>query len=196
MKKAPKGFQLFASLLGKISLLEGLWSVGAGCPGQRWSPHPWRGSENRVDVALRDVVWQQLGWWLESMTLEVFSNLNDSTILWSLASAPLWDALLLSLSPRTFPYHCDIFPALRCYSWELGRSQLVPWNSPKREVGLLKVLPELPSPGALGSQWARVKEAAGPSPQRPRAGDSPCSAFAKPTSISPMANDVDKAGRS
>jgi len=42
--------------LGKISLLKECSGTGPGCPGQWWSPHPWRGSKNRVDVALGDMV--------------------------------------------------------------------------------------------------------------------------------------------
>ena len=29
-------------ILGSISLQNGLLGVGMGCPGQWWSPHPWR----------------------------------------------------------------------------------------------------------------------------------------------------------
>jgi len=29
-------------ILGKNSLLEDWSGVGTGCPGQWWSPHPWR----------------------------------------------------------------------------------------------------------------------------------------------------------
>jgi len=32
--------------LGKISFLKEWSGTGPGCPGKRWSPHPWRGSEN------------------------------------------------------------------------------------------------------------------------------------------------------
>lgn len=47
-----------------------------------------------------------------------------------------------------------IFSALCCYSWSLGgpgwRTKIA--QNGKREVGLLKVLPEPANPGALGSQ--------------------------------------------
>jgi len=33
-------------ILGKISLLQEWSGIGPGCPGQWWSPHPWRGSKN------------------------------------------------------------------------------------------------------------------------------------------------------
>ena len=33
-------------ILGKISLLREWSGIGTGCPGQWWSPHPWRGSKN------------------------------------------------------------------------------------------------------------------------------------------------------
>jgi len=33
-------------ILGKISLLKERSGIGTGCPGQWWSPHPWRGSKN------------------------------------------------------------------------------------------------------------------------------------------------------
>jgi len=33
-------------ILGKISSLKEWSGVGPGCPGQWWSPHPWRGSKN------------------------------------------------------------------------------------------------------------------------------------------------------
>jgi len=33
-------------ILGKISLLKEWSDIGPGCPGQWWSPHPWRGSKN------------------------------------------------------------------------------------------------------------------------------------------------------
>jgi len=32
-------------ILGEISLLEEWPIVETGCPGQWWSPHPWRGSK-------------------------------------------------------------------------------------------------------------------------------------------------------
>ena len=32
-------------ILGKISLLQEWSGTGPGCPGQWWSPHPWRGSK-------------------------------------------------------------------------------------------------------------------------------------------------------
>jgi len=32
-------------ILGEISLLEEWSGIGAGCPWQWWSPHPWRGSK-------------------------------------------------------------------------------------------------------------------------------------------------------
>jgi len=31
---------------GKISSLEEWSDLGPGCPGQWWSPHPWKGSKN------------------------------------------------------------------------------------------------------------------------------------------------------
>jgi len=34
------------SILGKISVLKERSGIGPGCPGQWWSPHPWRASEN------------------------------------------------------------------------------------------------------------------------------------------------------
>jgi len=33
-------------ILGKISLLKEWSSIGTGCPGKRWSHHPWRRSKN------------------------------------------------------------------------------------------------------------------------------------------------------
>ena len=33
-------------ILGKDSSLKERSGIGPGCPGQWWSPHPWRGSEN------------------------------------------------------------------------------------------------------------------------------------------------------
>jgi len=33
-------------ILGKISSLQEWSGIGPGCPGQWWSPHPWRGSKN------------------------------------------------------------------------------------------------------------------------------------------------------
>jgi len=33
-------------MLGKNSLLKGWSGIEPGCPGQWWSPRPWRGSKN------------------------------------------------------------------------------------------------------------------------------------------------------
>jgi len=43
-------------VLGNISLLKERSGIGTGCPGQRWSPHPWRCSKKHVDMALQDMV--------------------------------------------------------------------------------------------------------------------------------------------
>jgi len=43
-------------------------SSGTGCPGQWWSHHPWRGSKNRVDVALQDMVEQAWWGWVDGWT--------------------------------------------------------------------------------------------------------------------------------
>jgi len=33
-------------VLGKITLLKELWSIGTGCPGKWYSHHPWRCSKD------------------------------------------------------------------------------------------------------------------------------------------------------
>jgi len=43
-------------ILGKISLLEEWSDIGIGCPGRWLSPHPWRCSKKRIDMALWDMV--------------------------------------------------------------------------------------------------------------------------------------------
>ena len=52
--------------------------MGTGCPGSGGV------LKRRVDVALRDMVMGMVGvgWWLDWMVLEVFSNLNNSMIVW------------------------------------------------------------------------------------------------------------------
>ena len=74
----------FDSILGKMSFLQEWSGTGPGCPEQGWSPHPWRGSKN---------VWMWhlgrglagmgvLGWRLDLMIFEIFSNLHDSMKQW------------------------------------------------------------------------------------------------------------------
>ena len=84
------------------------WSGnGTGCPGGWWSHHHWRCSRKCGDVALRDVGSGQIlmeDGWLDWMISEVFSNLDDSMILWLLDLCFLhhFYFVLCSLTPAYF----------------------------------------------------------------------------------------------
>jgi len=84
-------------ILGKISSLKEFWSIGTGCPGKWWSPHPWRCSKNMQ-------VWH-FGTWFGRlgvaglMISEVFSNLNDSIILWPAATRYWYSVAHLQARP-------------------------------------------------------------------------------------------------
>jgi len=64
-------------ILGKIYLLKEWSGIGIGCSGKWWSPHPWRGRKScRCSTLGHGLVGTVvLGWWLDLMILEVFSNL-------------------------------------------------------------------------------------------------------------------------
>jgi len=64
-------------ILGNISSQKEWSSIGTGCPGKRWSHHPWRCSRSGTKGHSRHGDGLMIGLDI----LEVFSNLNDSMIL-------------------------------------------------------------------------------------------------------------------
>ena len=66
--------------LGKISFLKEWSGIGTGCPGQWWSPHPWKGSKTMW-------MWHFRTWFSRhggvgvTVGLDDLRGLNDSMIL-------------------------------------------------------------------------------------------------------------------
>ena len=62
---------------GALTLLKEWSGIGTDCPGKWWSRHPWRVQKtHRCGTSGHGLVGMVvLGWWLDLMILEVFSNL-------------------------------------------------------------------------------------------------------------------------
>lgn len=73
------------------------WGIRTGCPGRWWTHCPWRCSRRRY-------MWNWGIWsravtgivsWLDYMILVLFSNLNDSMILWKPSA---WNICMASIA--------------------------------------------------------------------------------------------------
>jgi len=107
-------------ILGTISSLKGWWDTGTGCPGK------WLGSlslecKNHGDVALR-TWWGELG--LDWVTLEVFSNINDSMILHTSYPCAFWISCCINMSTCNPFTVCCIFLFVAIYPSFVSKNDL------------------------------------------------------------------------
>ena len=71
-------------ILGKTSSQKEWWGIGMGFPRRWWSCSPWRCLRKREMSHLGLVAVLVVGGQLDLVILAVFSNINDSVILWKL----------------------------------------------------------------------------------------------------------------
>jgi len=100
----------------RISSEKEWWGTGTCCPGRWWSHHPWRYSRSMEIWHWGTWLVGMMGmsWWLDWMILEVFSNRNESVILWY---CDTHYSIAFFTCPLLFTPNQHFFPIFTYQSW-------------------------------------------------------------------------------